>query len=168
MRRLIYLPAFLGIFVLVLSVAFSAYMVSRPRPTTTFQAGAAIASSSVSLFPAKASLFAASNKDGFPIGVILESGDEVVTGSDFVISFDPKVTTVTSLVKGTLFDNYPVLQVDNAMGKVTISASNTAARTVNGILASFRLQPRGKGEIRLDFAESSGVKTAIGGSYTAL
>ncbi len=155
----------LGGLFLVLSVAFSTWMVIKPRGETTFKAEAGLAATTASLFPQKGMIFL-SSKETLPVGVLVESGDKMTERVDLVIGFDPKLAEVESLIKGTLFDDYVVTKVDNIQGEMLISAVNERARAANGILASFRIRAKMAGTAEFRFKQSAGVEKAFGGTYT--
>ncbi len=69
-----------------------------------------------------------------PVSVVVDTGGHEIDGVDLVVHFDPKILTVatTGLVKGKIFDEYPLQSVDVNKGLINISGVNSAKTGFKG------------------------------------
>jgi len=91
------------------------------------------------------------------VSVMVDTGGHTVNGIDLVVSFDPKVLeiTQTGLIKGKIFDEYPLLSADAKKGLISIlgiSSSNTGFKG-NGEFAIINIKAKtaGKASLLIDF-----------------
>ncbi|MBI4036314.1 hypothetical protein HY386_00350 [Candidatus Daviesbacteria bacterium] len=87
------------------------------------------------------------------------TGGRPTTGTDLVLRYDPKILEAASdgsIVKGTIYDEYPLINVDNEAGVIRISGVESATGTdsFNGVAdfatINFRAQTIGKSELVVD------------------
>lgn len=92
-----------------------------------------------------------------PVSVTLDTGGHEISGTDVIIRYDPKIIETTSegLIKGKIFNEYPVASVDNKKGEIVISAFTNIGKGFEGTgqLVSFNLKAKtaGKAILSIDF-----------------
>lgn len=108
------------------------------------------------------------------VNVRVNTGERRTDGIDLVLNFDPKILEATpaSLIKTTIYPDYPQMRVDSKVGLVQISGiSGVEGKTFKGegILATinFRAKAAGKTTLTIDFAkgqtnDSNVVESATG------
>lgn len=69
-----------------------------------------------------------------PVSVMIETGSHTIDGVDLIVSFDPKILEVTSggLVKGNIFDEYPLMSLDPKKGLLSISGVSNFKNSFKG------------------------------------
>ncbi len=96
--------------------------------------------------------------------VLIDTGGRETVGVDAILHFDPKVLEATnsSLEKGTIFQDYPALSVDDKSGKISISGivlpgSQANFKGSGGTFAivKFKAKAAGKTEVKIDFLKGS-------------
>ncbi|MBU1032217.1 cohesin domain-containing protein [Patescibacteria group bacterium] len=96
-----------------------------------------------------------------PVSVIIDSGGHMINGVDLIIKYDPKVLEVVSdgLIKGTMFDNYPLISSDADTGLISISGISEAQNGVKdaGQFATVNLKTKvaGTTSLMVDFEKDS-------------
>lgn len=128
---------------------------------TLTKSGQSAASSTLSLNASKTSL-----KVGETVTVSINVSSAVaIDGLDVILSFDPKQLSVvtgankSAVALGTLFSDYPINQVDEGTGRVTVSGITSQA---GGVVAkgtvgtvTFTAKVPGIAKIALDFTPGS-------------
>lgn len=163
-KKLTWIPVVSGALVLVLSVLATVWTVSRPQPVTNFSAKANLDQTIVSIFPQKATL-SLKTKEGFPVGLLLESNEKPIDKIDIVIGFDPNTVEASLLTRGMVFDSYSTMNIDNSMGIIRVVAENKELKPVNGILASFKIKAKTPGIIKLEYRQMTGADKGNGAEY---
>lgn len=96
-----------------------------------------------------------------PITVIVDTASKQVNGVDIVVRFDPKVLDANTdgLIKGAIFDEYPILSVDKNKGMVSISGVSNSQNGFQGVgkFATINLKAKAPVQttIAVDFEEGS-------------
>lgn len=100
------------------------------------------------------------------VNIILNTGGVQTDGVDAILIYDPTRLTATSIVNGTIYDDYPGNEIDAANGEITISAlaSITAPFTGQGVLATINFTaksnaPTGVTQVNFDFDPNDKTKT---------
>jgi hypothetical protein len=163
-ERLVYLPAFLGILTVALSIPLAALKLSQPAPVNVVRTQAAVETTTLSFFPQR-STYSLKSKE-FSVGIIFESNNKEIATAAFTVKFDPTLVSVSTVTPGILFDKYGQFNIDNNLGKVTLSGSNVSMKAVNGIFASLKLKPKKEGLIQMEFENALGVEKTVGAVYT--
>lgn len=88
-----------------------------------------------------------------PLSVMVDTGTYKINGADLIIRFDPKVLEATSasLVKGKIFDEYPLSSVEAKNGLIVISGVSSLGNNFNGIgqFATINLKAKATGRTSL-------------------
>ncbi|MDO8570132.1 MAG: cohesin domain-containing protein [Candidatus Daviesbacteria bacterium] len=118
--------------------------------STTVQNG------SITLTAPKAS-FSVGEK--IPVSINIDS-IKATDGADIIISYDPKLLTVSGPVEvEKMYDDYPLNVFDNATGKISVSgiSSNPNGKVAKGVLGTVILEAKapGKTQISVDFIKDS-------------
>jgi hypothetical protein len=161
-KKFYYLPLYLGILSLALSIPLVVLRITTKTPDQKIITRAKEELVFISVFPQKA---AYKLNAEIPIGIILESGPQKIQRADAVLVFDPEMAEVLSVSPGLLMDEYPVLKFDNRIGQITIFAENKEARAVNGILASLKFRAKKPGVVAFTFAPQSTASVVKGGEF---
>lgn len=99
--------------------------------------------------------------EALPISVLVDTGSQAVSGADLIIRFDPKLLEVTSkdLIKGKVFDDYPLISADAKTGVISISGISNGKDGFKGAgqFATLNLRAKavGKTFLTIDFQKSS-------------
>lgn len=102
-----------------------------------------------------------------PVSVTVDTAGRLIDGVDFILQYDPKILEVKDqdIIKGTLFDDYPLAAVDSSRGLVTMSGISNAQ---NGILVSgqfvtinFKAKARGKTALTIDFQKDTTIHSNL-------
>ncbi len=95
------------------------------------------------------------------VSVVIDTGGRTIDGADLVVRFDPKILEATpgGLVKGGLFDEYPLVAVDKKTGLISISGVNSLKKGYQGTgqFATLNLKAKlpGNTAITIDFNKGS-------------
>lgn len=97
----------------------------------------------------------------YPVGIVVDSGGKSVDGVDVIVNFDPKKVMVvnTQVSTTTMFEQFPLNQVDNVRGQIRFSALTFSPKPVVGIVGTFQVRPLVKGEVTLSFDFTPGAST---------
>jgi len=60
----------------------------------------------------------------FSLSLSLDSGDFTIDAVDLILSYDPELFKAQKITPGTVFDLYPIKQIDNQQGQVQLSAAS--------------------------------------------
>ncbi len=130
--------------------------------TTTAELENAKPSTTVALSPAKETL-----KAGQTTKVEVTLSKLPVSAADIVLTYDPKLVTVSGVTNGTVFPK--VLNLKNDAGKITYNASLSEGNPTDrkeGVLFSFTITPKASsGTVMIDFDHTKTI-TAINGENT--
>lgn len=107
------------------------------------------------------------NKDcAFSLGIVLDTGGAQTDGTDAILIYDSARVSATSVTKGTIYEDYPGTNVDDATGKVVVSglASVTSPFSGKGTLATVNFTVKsnatvGATQIKFDFDPNDRAKT---------
>lgn len=95
--------------------------------------------------------------EAVPVSVVVDTGGYEVDGVDVVVSFDPKVLEASKagLVKGEIFDEYPLQSVDASKGLIYISGVNSSKTGFKGTgqfaVINLKAKGAGKASLTIDF-----------------
>ncbi len=158
-----YLPLASGFLVLVLSLAVGVITVNSNKNLSSNQnlsTEAAAENATLSLSPAGGD-YIFDGKTSYPVGIILNSAGRSIDGADIIITFDPKKVQVegSAVTVSNDFEQYPVNKIDNAAGKIRLSALTFSAKAVTGIMGTFRFRPLGAGAVNFSFDFKPGATT---------
>lgn len=140
------------------------FITPLPSPPPDGRAGAPVVKQTVlsggkiSLKAPKASFGA---KEAVPVSVIINTGEHIINGADVIVRFDPKILEATSggLIKGTIFDEYPAMSVDNAKGLISVSGISSLQSGFKGqgqfALINLRVRALGKTTLTVEFTKGS-------------
>lgn len=109
--------------------------------------------------------------ENIPVSIKLDTGGKSVDGVDIVLKFNPKVieASSSSVTKGTLLPDYPVIKVENGVLRVTaISSLQGQSYSGSGIFATiiFKALQRGKAQLSFDFTKDATTDTNVVGAQT--
>lgn len=114
---------------------------------------------------AKISLVVSKNNfkagDIVPVSVVIDTAGRLINGVDLIIQFDPKILDATDkdIIKGSLFDDYPMASVDSAKGLILISGISNAQKgiKVSGQFIAINLKAKapGKTSLAIDFEKGT-------------
>lgn len=96
-----------------------------------------------------------------PVSVMIDTGSHTVDGVDLIVSFDPKILEVTSggLVKGSIFDEYPLMSLDPKKGLISISGISNFKNSFKGTgqfaTINLRAKVSAKTSLTIDFNKGS-------------
>lgn len=100
------------------------------------------------------------------VNINLNTGGAQTDGTDAILIYDPTRLTASSIVNGSIYDDYPGNNIDAASGKITISAlaSISAPFTGQGVLATVNFTvksdaPTGITQVNFDFDPNDKIKT---------
>ncbi len=152
----------LGIVVLV-EVVIAVRNLTSPVSTPLFQTNTNV-SQAVS-GEAKISLVVSKNNfktgDIIPVSVVIDTAGRLINGVDLIIQFDPKIVDATDkdIIKGNLFDDYPMATVDSVKGLILISGISNAQKgiKVSGqfVAINFKAKALGKTSLTIDFEKGT-------------
>lgn len=152
--------AILGI-VLLIELVYAAVVLSTPpavAPPSSPKPVIAKTPGRMSLFAPKRNLNAS---EEVRVSVVIGTGGKSVDGADLIVSYDPKILEATSggLVKGKIFDEYPLLSLDEKKGLISISGINSVKKGFAGTgqFASlvFKAKSSGKANLKIQFEKDS-------------
>ncbi len=161
-KKLYYLPVYLGLLSIALSIPLAVLKLTSKAPTQQVVTQATESFTTISIFPQKATY---KLKSEIPIGVIYESNSENVKALDVVLTFDPKMAEVTSVSQGILMDSYKTLKFDNKLGQVVIFGENSPEKPVNGILVSLKFKPKKEGIVTFSFAAQTNAEKSTNADF---
>lgn len=150
----------LGIIILV-EVIYTVKVLNSPTPPATSvqkKAGIEITQGKISLITSKTTYKV---NEAILVSVVVDTGGRSLDGIDLIARFDPKVLTATSgaIVRGQIFDEYPVLSVDPKNGLFSVSGINTLKNSFKGtgqfVLLNLTAKAPGKTTLTIDFQKGS-------------
>ena len=97
----------------------------------------------------------------FEVKLILDTKGVATSGTDVIISYDPKVVEIPQVRPGLLYQKYPVNEVDTAGGKIGFSAIATPPKPFSGkgTLAYLKLKVLKAGTVTLSIEFVKGETT---------
>lgn len=95
-----------------------------------------------------------------PVSVLLDTALYSVGGVDVIVHYDPKILEAApaDLVRGKIFNEYPVMSVDSDKGLIAISgisSKNGFAGTGQFAVINLRAKIPGKASLTIDFKKDS-------------
>ena len=88
-----------------------------------------------------------------PVAVILDTGEYIISGADLIVRFDPKILEASGggIVRGNIFEEYPLLSVDSKEGTISVSGVNSVKTGFKGVgqLATLNFKAKAKGSTYL-------------------
>ncbi|MCL4366007.1 cohesin domain-containing protein [Patescibacteria group bacterium] len=99
-----------------------------------------------------------------PISVMVDTGMYKINGADLIVRFDPKILEATSasLVKGKIFDEYPLSSVENKNGLIVVSGVSSLGNNFNGIgqfaIINVKAKAAGRASLTVDY-KGKGITT---------
>lgn len=96
-----------------------------------------------------------------PVTVNIDTGKFDILGVDLVVRFDPKIVEATpaGLIRGKMFNEYPLLSVDKSKGLISISGISSLGSSFRGTgqFAQLNLKAKAPGKVSLviDFQKGS-------------
>lgn len=150
----------LGVVILVeIVIALRSLTSSTPPPLVDTNVSQAVSG------VAKISLVVSGNNfkagDVIPVSVVIDTAGRLINGVDLIIRFDPKILDATDkdIIKGSLFDDYPMASVDSAKGLILISGISNAQKgiKVSGQFIAINLKAKapGKTSLAIDFEKGT-------------
>ena len=100
-------------------------------------------------------------KEAVPVSVMVDTGGYTISGVDLIVHFDPKILEATSgaLVKGKIFDEYPLVSLDAKNGLISISGISGVQSGFKGsgqfATINLRTKSLGKTSLIIDFQKGS-------------
>lgn len=100
-------------------------------------------------------------KEVIPVSVMIDTGGRGVNGVDLIVQYDPKMLEATpgGLIKGKIFDEYPLLSVDSNKGVISISGISNIRSNFTGkgqfALLNFKAKLPGKTPLVINFRKGS-------------
>lgn len=163
--------------VVLIEVIFTIKALIAPLPGSTPPANQAAAPSAVGAKAGKISLVASKPVfrvgETVPVSVIVDTGGSKLAGADVLVSFDPKMleATAAGLIKKKMFDEYPLLSVDQEKGLVSISGIKSSkagfAGTGQFALINFTAKTAGKASLAVGFKKGSTTQSNLIEANTA-
>lgn len=97
--------------------------------------------------------------------IILETPDQIIDGTEFVLSFKPEQVTIGEILKGEYFKLYPVKNIDQEKGTIKVVALNDSKEVLNkeAIVATVPATFREQGEISFKFLQDKCHVAGYGG-----
>lgn len=110
--------------------------------------------------------------ESIPVSVKIDTGGAFASGADVILKFDSKVLEASSasLIKGTIFAEYPVARVEEGVVRLTgITSLSGQDFSGSGIFATiiFKGKSPGKSMISFDYTPTSTVDSNIFGPEVA-
>lgn len=103
---------------------------------------------------------------GFSLGINLDTSGVQTDGTDAILIYDSSRVTATSIVSGSIYQDYPGNNIDDAKGEITVSglASVSTPFSGQGTLATINFTvksdaPEGVSQIKFDFDPNDKAKT---------
>lgn len=99
--------------------------------------------------------------EGVPVSVFINTGGKSLSGADLIIRFDPKFMEATqgAVLKGAIFDEYPLASVDTKKGLVSISGIDNLQNSFKGVgqfaLINFKTKLPGKTSVTIEFIKGA-------------
>lgn len=97
-----------------------------------------------------------------PVKIGIWTGGNITSGTDLIMRFDPKVLEVgpANFIKGKIYDDYPIINIDNKEGLIRISGITAIGKRGFGGIGefgevSFKSISKGKTAITIDFKANS-------------
>lgn len=90
--------------------------------------------------------------ENIPVRVNVFTGGQATAGTDVVLHFNPKKLQALSFDKGKIYDDYPLVKIDNTVGLIRISAVTAAGKkgfAGGGDLGKANFKARQPGETSL-------------------
>lgn len=131
---------------------------SSASPTTAKTAGKISLTSSKTVFQ---------TGEAVPVEVTVDTGGSTIAGADVLIKFDPKVLEASSdgLLRGRIFEEYPLLSVNSSQGLISISGINRSKNGFKGTgrfaLINFKAKQAGIASLKIDFQKGSTVNSNL-------
>lgn len=151
----------LGLIVLVEVVyAVKVLITPSPAPVISLSKQTAIQKgvSKISLTTSKATF---NINKVVPVAVMVDTGNRSISGADLIVRFDPKILDITSsgLVKGAIFNEYPLISADSKTGMITISGISNEKSGFKGTgqfaMINFKAKSAGKASLTIDSKKGS-------------
>lgn len=99
--------------------------------------------------------------DAIPVSVTVNSGGHNLDGADLIVRFDPKILEASSgsLIKGQIFDEYPLLSADTQSAMISVSGVNSTGAGFNGtgqfVTFNFKAKTKGRTSLIIDYVKNS-------------
>lgn len=96
-----------------------------------------------------------------PVWVVVDTGGKSISGADLILKFNPQILEATrgALIKGKIFDEYPLVSVDTKKGLISISGIDNLNNSFNGVgqfaMINFKAKIPGKTSLTIDFNKGS-------------
>ncbi len=96
-----------------------------------------------------------------PVSVMIDTGANTISGVDLIVRFDPQVLTAvsTGIIKGKIFDDYPLVAVDAGNGLVSVSGISNTDKTFKGAgefaVITMKAKKAGRTAIAIDFKKGT-------------
>lgn len=106
-------------------------------------------------------------KENIPVSIGINSGGRKLSGVDLIIKFNPKILEASAgaIIKGKLFEEYPLASVDTKKGLVSISGVNSAKRNFKGTgrfaLINFKAIASGSASLVVNFKKGSTIDSNL-------
>lgn len=147
--------AILGVIILV-EIIYAVRVLSSSSPSVTSVQKANIETplGKISLTTPKTTYKV--NED-ISVSVIVDTGGRLLDGVDLIAHFDPKILSATpgAIIRGQIFDEYPLMSVDSKKGLFSVSGINTLQNSYQGrakfVVFNLKAKAPGKTSLTIDF-----------------
>lgn len=95
------------------------------------------------------------------IKVLIATGGHILDGADVIMRFDPKIfeASQTGLIKGRIFDEYPLVSINSNSGVVSVSGVNSLKNGFKGtgqfMSLNLKAKAKGKSVVTVDYQQNS-------------
>lgn len=100
--------------------------------------------------------------EAVPVKILVDSGGRSLDGVDVLVRFDPELleASSSSITRGEMFEEYPLMNVDIKKGLVSISGISSLGKSFKGPQANlavinFKAKKEGKAALTIDFQKGS-------------
>lgn len=149
---------FLGLgLVLLVELIYAFRVLTLPVSSKKTEPVAVVQPQKAGMILLKAPKILYSVKDTIPVTINIDTNSRAIDGIDVIIKYDPKILEATagSVIKGNLFDEYPVRTVDVAKGLIAVSGISSFQNGFKGLgkfaVIDFRAKAVGKTKVAIDF-----------------
>lgn len=143
------------------AIPLTVYLSGRPQKTVTVAAP----ETKLSISPATKTVVL---NETFTLNIAINSGNNVVFGTDLEILFNPAILEAQSVSAGDFLNSPQEITkvIDNQAGKITYSLGAFSSKTGQGTLASISFKAKSGGSSEISFG--SGTSVAAAGEDEAL
>jgi hypothetical protein len=168
---------FLGVRTLIQNRSLDNLTANLPGQNNGSSSSSLVSGRVASLSNAKIYLLADKNQyktgDNLVLRINLDTGGHTINGVDVILRYDPKLLFASSnrIIKGDIFQEYPLSDVDSKNGIVRVSAiSSISSKGYNGMgdiaAISFRTISQGDASFSVEFKKGDTTNTNVVEAFT--